>query len=38
MVGGTSIGALVGGVLAVDPYDQNSLEGNIRSWFEVSCD
>ncbi|KAL3089517.1 hypothetical protein niasHS_006901 [Heterodera schachtii] len=33
MIGGTSIGSLVGGVLASDPYDQDGLEQKTHFWF-----
>lgn len=36
MVGGTSIGAMVGGVLAMNPYNMDHLVEKSRYWFEVS--
>lgn len=37
IVGGTSIGSMVGAVLAKDPYDMEHLEESSFSWFMVMC-
>jgi predicted acylesterase/phospholipase RssA len=36
IVGGTSIGSMIGGVLAMNPYNMNHLAEKSFSWFMVS--
>ena len=35
MVGGTSIGSMIGGILASNPYDMGLFENKTEGWFKV---
>lgn len=35
IVGGTSIGSMIGGILAGNPYDMEVFENKTEEWFKV---